>query len=198
MREAALTRQRQGGTWLRLAVLASSGALCLSVAPARGSTPKPGPAPAPVITSVTFQGSPAKPLVLIHGHNFGTRPAADPLRGVSNFGFCGPMPAPAGFDFGSQLWLEDETQRWSGGYSHYVDCIGLIVLKYKDTEIVYKFGSWYHIHFGTRNRFPHGIYGLFSGDFVNFKVRGVNFGVTVRYQPLTRPNAIRSLRWGAG
>jgi hypothetical protein len=141
---------------------------------------------APVITSVGFRGSPTKPLVIIHGQNFGTRPIADPARGVSNFGFCGPIAAPAGFDFGSALWLEDETQRWSGGYSHYVDCIGLILVTYRPTEIAFKFGSWYHVHFRTRNRFRHGVYGLFSGDVVNIKVRGVNVNATVHYQPLTR------------
>ncbi len=163
------------------ACLATLGVACAGAIAAPDATAPSHTSPGVQLTSVTFQGTPRAPIVIIHGKALGSRPSRNPRGGTSNFGLCGPIAGRTGSDFGTQLWLEDETQRWSAGYSPYVDCMGIIVTKYSSTEVVYELGSWYRQHFGTRTRFPHGVYVLAEGDVVNLKLRGVNLRAVVHY-----------------
>ena len=132
------------------------------------------------IRHVEFRGTPRDPEIVIYGRHFGRRPEPSPQRGTSNLGNCGPIPGHTGSDYGDRLWLEDRTADWSAGYAGYVDCIGLIIRKYSDDEIAFRFGSLYGQSFGQPNPLG-GTYGLRAGDDVGVTVRGVVFETHVHF-----------------
>jgi hypothetical protein len=135
----------------------------------------------PTIYRVSFRGGPINPEIVVYGRNFGRRPKADPPGGTSNLGKCGRIKGNTGKDYGTSLWLDDHSQLWSAGYRPYVDCMGLIVTKYTDREIVYRLGSFYAINYEHRNGFSHGIYELAEDDSVTLTVKGTTFTAPVRY-----------------
>jgi hypothetical protein len=133
------------------------------------------------ISKVTFKDGPTKPEIVISGKHFGHLPPRDPTGETSNFGQCGRIPGHAGYDYGAKLWLEDRSQLFSAGYTPYVDCMGLIVTKYTDCEIVYRLGSFYDLNYGRRNGFDHGMYKLAEGDLVGITVNGALITTRVHY-----------------
>ena len=132
------------------------------------------------IDHVRFDASAKDPEIVIHGRGFGHRPDADPRRGTSDLGRCGPIPGHTGSDYGDQLWIEDSTQHWSAGFTGYVDCIGLIIDRYSNHEIVYHLGSLYRLAYGQDDLLG-GIYKLGRGDRVQINVNGTTFSTTVHY-----------------
>jgi hypothetical protein len=89
----------------------------------------------PVITAVTFTGTPANPTVTISGA-FGAEPAPNPATPIN----C--VAGDTSFDYGTTgLWFTDSTQGWTAG--HVGDCIGLAVTSFTSSQIVYQFGADY-------------------------------------------------------
>jgi hypothetical protein len=125
------------------------------------------------ISRVTFRGGPISPEVIISGRDFGRRPAPDPAGGTSKLGQCGAIPGRTGHDFGSKLWLGNRTRLWSAGYTPYGDCMGLILTKYTNREIVYRLGSFYALHYP--------LYKLAQGDSVDINVNGAVLTTRVEY-----------------
>jgi hypothetical protein len=119
--------------------------------------------PKPAITTVAFGGTPADPTVTITGKNFGVEPAPDPPT---------PPDCVAGdtsLDYGANgLWFEDVTNGWTAGQRG--DCIGLDVVSYSNTQIVYRFGPFYASFTPVT-----------SGDEFTIMVRGRTFSGTVAY-----------------
>jgi hypothetical protein len=135
----------------------------------------------PVVSSIVFVDGPTNPKIIIRGRDFGSRPKADPREGTSNLGKCGPISGKTGNDYGTKLWLEDGTQRWSAGFYPHVDCMGLIVTKYNSHEIIYRLGSFYSLHYRQSNGIG-GIYTLAWGDTVRIKVLGTTWTAHVSYR----------------
>jgi hypothetical protein len=112
-------------------------------------------AAAPTISSVTFTGSQAHPVVTIIGQGFGHRPSPKPdyhPPAVSH-PLCAvkPVEAPSryGYDFGTRLFLEDSSAQpvWAAGRYRpglrELDCVGLLVKTYTPTKIVFALGAGY-------------------------------------------------------
>ncbi len=165
--------------WLVGAILTVCGVVpTAALAGERGSRDRDG---SPKIDRVDFSGTPANPKITLYGDEFENWPAANPGGGTSNLGKCGPITGKTGNDFGSQLWVSDQTQLWSAGYTPYVDCMGLVVVQYSEDKIVLRLGSFYAINYGQRNGFAHGIYKLTPGDTFQVNVEGASATVRVHY-----------------
>lgn len=133
------------------------------------------------IDRVVFSGNPTDPMITIYGRELKNWPVANPRVGTSNVGKCGSIKGNTGNDFGDELWVSDQSQLWSAGYTPYVDCIGLVVVHYSEQRIVVRLGSFYAIHYAQRNGFDHGIYKLTPGDTLQVNVEGARITVPVRY-----------------
>lgn len=148
--------------------LASVGAEASSRAPAR-------------ITSVTFTGSPSNPVVTIVGSGLGTRPQPSPsYKPTPPHGNVAPYGCTTtgnvGYDYGTRLWLADSAgSGWSAGRYrpgiHELDCVGLLIVGYSPTKVVYRLGADYRAH-GYR---------LNLGDHYEASVNGGVKRGTVRY-----------------
>ncbi len=108
----------------------------------------------PRITSVTFTGSQTKPTITIRGQHLGRRPRANPAyEPIGHPPLCPPSPTkplPAyGFDCGTSLFLEDETQEpvWSAGRYrpalNELDCVGVVVVEFTPSLVVFRLGAFY-------------------------------------------------------
>ena len=109
----------------------------------------------PAITSVTFTGSQAHPLITITGSGFGTRPSPNPGYHPPSLShpLCPARPtkplAQYGFDYGTRLYLQDSTAHpiWSAGRYRpgigELDCIGLLIKRYSPTKVIYALGAAY-------------------------------------------------------
>ena len=130
------------------------------------------------ITSVTFRGSPKSPSVLIRGRNLGSKPAPYPPTSPSGQSLCGvTIKGNVGLDYGTNLYLVDLDGRWAAGRYRprllELDCIGLIVTRFTQTEVAYRFGAAYAQ--------VHANYSLAQGDAVRVGVNGASVTVRVRY-----------------
>jgi streptogramin lyase len=116
----------------------------------------------PTISSVSFQGTEASPTIVINGTNFGTEAALGPANppGCINL-------SPTGYDFGTNLWIQDVTANWLAGRGQ--ACVGLTVVSYSDTQIVLTPGSLYSS------------YGWYPGDSFTMVVLGSSYSGTVAY-----------------
>lgn len=107
------------------------------------------------INGVAFFGTPANPTVVIYGSGFGTEPAPTTLG----------YPGFTGYDYGLDFYFEDLST--SHGFSagrgladtNLRDYVGLVVLYYSDSLIIYQFGSDYSEFY-----YPQGYFGLEPGD----------------------------------
>ena len=92
------------------------------------------------VTSVSFAGSPANPIVTVLGHGFGGKsPAPNPATRP-----CGePDVAGNGYDYGNNVvfWDLNDSALWQAGFPG--DCIGLNFVSYSSTQIVFTLGDWY-------------------------------------------------------
>ena len=106
------------------------------------------------ITSVSFAGSQTKPTITIHGQHLGTRPQPNPpYHPLGHPPLCPPTPtkppAAYGFDYGTSLYIADQTQQpaWSAGryrpQANELDCIGVIVVKFTPGLVVLRLGAFY-------------------------------------------------------
>src|SRR5262249_7185914 len=105
------------------------------------------------ITAVKFTGSPANPVVTVHGVNLGARPLPNPSYQPLGHPPLGPPNATRasssyGFDYGTNLYLADSTQHpvWSAGRYrpslNELDCIGVIVIKFTRTLVVFRLDAF--------------------------------------------------------
>jgi hypothetical protein len=150
---------------------------------AGGTTPTPStqPATTPTISSVAFSGNPGNPSVIIHGKNFGKRPApnpsAHPSGQPSGSGRCPVVAGDTGYNYGTSLYLAATAKNWSGGrYRPELgenDCLDLVVTKFTPTEVAFHFGPFY-------TKF-HSNFSLDSGDAVEVDVNGAVLDVHVKY-----------------
>jgi hypothetical protein len=104
------------------------------------------------VTSVVLSGTRAAPTVTITGSGFGSAPTGVPLSSVTN------CPAGStGTDFaGAKLWVSDAPPTsagplWTAGAQNGTtpvqgDCIGLNIVSYSSTQIVFNFGNQYNTH----------------------------------------------------
>ena len=136
----------------------------------------------PKITSVSFTGSPANPMVTIVGAGFGSRPQPSPSykptppKGTTPPYGC-TTTGNVGYDYGTKLWLADLKQGrvWSAGRYRpglkELDCVGLLISSYTQTKVVYRFGADYKVHG----------YQLAAGDPYQVSINGVQKRGVVHY-----------------
>ena len=134
------------------------------------------------ITSVAFAGSAANPTITIVGAGFGARPQpAPPYRPRPPQGTASPYGCTTtgnvGYDYGTQLWLSDGAPGhiWSAGRYRpkikELDCVGLLILSYSPTKVVYRLGVDYKAHG----------YQLSEGDPYRVSVKGTTNRGVVHY-----------------
>ncbi len=116
--------------------------------------------PTAAVTSVTFGGSSASPIVIVNGTGFNTSPATEANSCAPDLG--------AEYPYGNLL-LGDTTQTWGAGVPG--DCIGINVGVLTSTEIV----------FGLGNDYTLGNFHLNSGDSYTLEVDGLYVTGTVSY-----------------
>jgi hypothetical protein len=135
----------------------------------------------PKITSVTFTGNTAAPVVTIHGQELGTKPSPNPTYAPPGHPLCPTTPPTGnvgryGFDYGTSLYLHDSGQRspWTAGRylpgRRELDCIGLIITKFTPTTVVFRLGGAYPRYPGAPTS-----YHLVSGDSFYVVVNGARF-----------------------
>lgn len=130
------------------------------------------------ISSVVFTGSPANPTITIYGSGFGTEPAPTVL------GF----PGFTGYDYGNELYIEDlsPTHGFSAGRGFAPvesgDLIGLNILTYTDSKIVYTLGSDYALFY-----YPNGYYALAAGDSFEVVTDATYYGTVIYGLPTPEP-----------
>lgn len=111
--------------------------------------------PPPSISGVSFTGSPSSPTVTVSGSNFGSLP---PIGSPET---CNP--GDTGDDFGSSgLSFNDANGGWTAGQAG--DCIGLVLVSWGDSQVVYQFGNQYP-------NYP----AIAAGDPVTVQVQGASF-----------------------
>lgn len=122
-------------------------------------------AAASTISTVSITGAPANPTVSVSGSGFGTIPP------VTFLGF----PGYTGYDYGKSLYITDlsPTHGFDAGGDagmNLRDLIGLVVLSYTDTQVVFQLGSDYSLFY-----LPNNIYSLSPGDPFTVVVNGASF-----------------------
>lgn len=154
-----------------------------------GWVPGAGAATQAKITSVVTAGSTSAPVIVVNGHGFGSAPRPFPaFHPEGRFGCPGRPPTGNGFDYLSHLYLSDLHARhasfpvWTAGQSTrdlgILDCVGIVIASYTDTEVVFQFGNQY----GT----PHiaeNVYFLSDGDPIVVVVNGARLRTTVHFPP---------------
>jgi len=122
------------------------------------------------ITGVSTLGGPSKPKITVTGTGFGGMPpTSQPVPS------CPGDPASGlGVDFlNAKLYLNDySNQNWQAGFAP-GDCVGLKIVSYSSTQIVFKFGSWYQAP-GGGGQGPDGM-ALAIGDVFTMTVKGAHF-----------------------
>ncbi len=119
--------------------------------------------PRVTVTSVTFAGDAANPIVTVTGSGFGTRaPGPNPKTRP-----CGEADvAGNGYDYANNvvLWDLNSDAQWQAGYPG--DCIGINFVSYSATQIVFTLGDWY--------RDPQSLFGrqIASGDQFTVRIKG--------------------------
>jgi IPT/TIG domain len=116
--------------------------------------------PTVTVSSVSFGGSSANPIVTVTGSGFNTTPATQPDS-------CPPNLGPE-YPYGNLL-LGDSTQTWGAGVPG--DCIGINVAVLTSSEIVFGLGNGYTL----------GHYVLNAGDTYSLGVDGYTTTGTVAY-----------------
>jgi hypothetical protein len=136
---------------------------------------------AAAITSVTFSGSPAKPVITEVGRGLSV-PSPSPKISPSNQPLCPKaITGNAGLDYGTGLFVtafaNDQHLYSAGRYRptlNELDCIGLIVLSHTPKKLRFTFGAAYRqADFGYKP--------LVNGSLVEVVVRNAAFGVVVHY-----------------
>ncbi len=100
--------------------------------------------PHPVIHSVTFSGPADAQVVTLTGSGFGTRANLGPPTT--------PCSSPeTGEDYGGLFYFTNETEKWSAGNDASPNCdyVGLVLMSYSNTTVVFSFGS----NFSTYSKF---------------------------------------------
>jgi hypothetical protein len=139
------------------------------------------------ITSVSITGAPANPTISVSGSGFGTAPPQT---------FLG-FPGFTGYDYGQNLYLTDLSTAHAfdaGGDAgiNLRDLIGLVLLSYTDTQVVFQLGSDYSGYY-----YPNNIYALDPGDPFRVVIRGTSFNGTVGAPTVTpEPASIVTLLTG--
>ncbi len=111
--------------------------------------------PLPAITGVSFTGSTSDPTVAIAGSNFGTYPPFGTPE-TCQAGDTGDLYGSTG------LWFEDVTAAWTAGQSG--DCIGLSLVSWSSTSVVFTFGNEYANY-----------QAIATGDAVDVEAQGTSF-----------------------
>jgi len=129
---------------------------------------------ATTITSVTFEGGPSDPTILVTGTGFLPLPATD--------GKAYPSGTYSGYDYGRELYLYDISAVWDAGCGTSVatgchDFIGFDHLLYTDTTISMTYGSEYTPYFNAN------IFKLSAGDQYLLHVHDATYGGTVSFVP---------------
>lgn len=139
-----------------------------------------------IITGVTFTGGPLNPTITVEGSGFGVEPTRLTLA----------YPGYTGYDYGNVFFFNDfaPTQAYDWGAGRGVilgmrDLIGIDVVSYSDTQIVFLLGSTYSSYY-----YPLGIYELNSGDGFRMVLRDGSYTGTVAFTP--EPSTIVSLSTG--
>ena len=145
---------------------------------------------APKITAVTFHGPERNPVITIHGLRLGARPKPNPVyQPLGHPPLCPTQPtkplATYGLDFGSGgLFVDDRSQppAWAAGryrpQLQELDCIGLVVISFSPTKVVFRLGAAYREPTSARATRR---YDLAEGDTVIVGVNGVRFTGRVHY-----------------
>ncbi|HEX2919069.1 MAG TPA: PEP-CTERM sorting domain-containing protein [Edaphobacter sp.] len=128
-----------------------------------------------IITGVSFAGGPADPTITVEGSGFGVEPTRLTLA----------YPGYTGYDYGNVFFFNDfaPTQAYDWGAGRGVilgmrDLIGIDVVSYSDTRIVFLLGSTYSSYY-----YPLGIYELNSGDGYRMVLRDGSYTGTVSFVP---------------
>jgi hypothetical protein len=139
------------------------------------------------IRSVVMTGTDQKPVITVRGRGFGTKPKPDPGYHPPGHPLC-PLKVkgklgPFGFDYGTNIYLTDSSQTpaWAAGrYRPAVgelDCIGIVIMKYTATKIVFRLGRAYPHYRGEPAH-----YLLVAGDHFVVGVSGERFSGHVKYR----------------
>ena len=166
--------QWYGGTSLASASVVPIVAGCcgtsLSTLTLTGSTSTKATITSVAITGVSTLGGPSNPTITVTGTGFGGKPPkSQPVPS------CPADPASGlGVDFlKAQLYLNDySSQNWQAGFAP-GDCVGLNIVSYSKTQIVFTFGSWYQAP-GGGGQGPDGM-ALAIGDVYTMTVKSAHF-----------------------
>jgi hypothetical protein len=139
----------------------------------------------PSISRVIFGGKPTNPTITIRGTDLDYNPSQaippkNPSYNPSNQKLCPvKIHGTPGFDYGTRLYFVDKSAKplWSAGRYRprlgELDCIGLIITRYRSGEVVFHFGGF----------FKQNHYRVKPGDYVGIVVNQVGTGVHVVYGP---------------
>ena|GEM_PF-729541 len=151
--------------WARLSALAFATSIVASTVGL--IVDNPVASASPIITSVTFSGNAQypNPVITVNGSGFGTESS------------LGSPSAPGCSATGSDYPSNNMTFQNTTGIIHWIAgppgaCIGFFILKYTDTQIIFKFGSNYN-----------GYNDLNNGTGYSMTVLGANLTGTVTYAP---------------
>lgn len=142
------------------------------------------------ITAVTFHGPERNPVVTVRGLRLGVRPKPSPVyHPLGHPPLCPAQPtkplATYGLDYGSGgLFVDDRSQSpvWAAGRYRpqlsELDCIGLVVVSFSPTKVVFRLGAAYREPTSDRASRR---YDLAEGDTVVVGVNGARFTARVHY-----------------
>ncbi|HTW08447.1 MAG TPA: hypothetical protein VME46_13100 [Acidimicrobiales bacterium] len=115
--------------------------------PQLGPPAPPTTTPASIaVSSVAFHGTPAQPMIVVTGKGFGDRPVPSPSYTPAGHSYCPAVAGNDGLDYGTSLWLSGPGKWSAGRYRpelNELDCIGLILVSYSTTAIVFRLGAYY-------------------------------------------------------
>ena len=133
------------------------------------------PLVAPAISSVQFSGTPADPTIVVRGRGLAPLPPRSPSGTPAGHNGCPSQSGNQGFDYGTQLNVNDLSKGWAAGLSvtNNTDCIGLIATTVTPSELILRLGSFY------TSLFPK--FTLASGDEVQVVANGAPIDVHVSY-----------------
>lgn len=139
-----------------------------------------------IITGVSFTGGPSSPTITVQGSGFGVEPTRLTLA----------YPGYTGYDYGNVFFFNDfaptKAFDWGAGRGVILgmrDLIGIDVVSYSDTQIVFLLGSTYSSYY-----YPLEIYELNSGDGFRMVLRDGSYTGTVSFVP--EPNTIIGMLTG--